>query len=131
MVAVVVEHRGVALTQRLIADHFETRPLGELSLKGKAASVDAWEVVSRRAARSRLEIESERGLTPLAGRAEELQQLLERESLDLAKSYFYTDSITDQPLLDLVGHPIIVNPDPLLYREARRRRWPVRIFANP
>ena len=60
-----------------------------------------------------------------------LQQLLERENLDLAKSYFYTDSISDQPLLDVVGHPVVVNPDPLLYREARRRRWPVRAFSAP
>ena len=60
-----------------------------------------------------------------------LQQLLEREELELAKSWFYTDSITDQPLLDVVGHPVVVNPDPLLYREARRRRWPVRIFEDP
>ncbi len=60
-----------------------------------------------------------------------LQQLLERDGLELAKSWFYTDSITDQPLLDLVGHPVVVNPDPLLYREARRRRWPVRVFEDP
>lgn len=60
-----------------------------------------------------------------------LQLLLERDGLELAKSYFYTDSITDQPLLDLVGHPVVVNPDPLLYREARRRRWPVRVFEDP
>ncbi len=60
-----------------------------------------------------------------------LQQLIEREGIDLARSYFYTDSITDLPLLDLVGHAIVVNPDPLLYREARRRRWPVRLFKPP
>ena len=60
-----------------------------------------------------------------------LQQLLERDGLELAKSWFYTDSITDQPLLDLVGHPVAVTPDPLLYREARRRRWPVRVFEDP
>jgi HAD superfamily hydrolase (TIGR01490 family) len=60
-----------------------------------------------------------------------LQQLIERAGIDLAKSYFYTDSITDLPLLDLVGHPVVVNPDPLLYREARRRRWPVRLFDSP
>jgi HAD superfamily hydrolase (TIGR01490 family) len=60
-----------------------------------------------------------------------LQQLIERESIDLAKSYFYTDSITDLPVLDLVGHPQVVNPDPLLYREAVRRRWPVRLFEEP
>ncbi len=60
-----------------------------------------------------------------------LQQLIEREQVDLARSYFYTDSITDVPLLDLVGHPVVVNPDPLLYRQARRRRWPVRYFVPP
>ena len=60
-----------------------------------------------------------------------LQQLIERESIDLAKSYFYTDSITDLPMLDLVGHPQVVNPDPLLYREAVRRRWPVRLYTAP
>jgi HAD superfamily hydrolase (TIGR01490 family) len=60
-----------------------------------------------------------------------LQQLLEREGIDLARSWFYTDSVTDLPLLDLVGHPTVVNPDPLLYREARRRAWPIRFFRDP
>ena len=60
-----------------------------------------------------------------------IQQLIEQQGVDLAKSYFYTDSITDLPLLDLVGHPVAVNPDPLLYRMAVRRRWPVRFFEAP
>ena len=60
-----------------------------------------------------------------------LQQLIEREDIDLARSYFYTDSQSDLPLLDLVGHPVAVNPDPLLYRSARRRHWPVRYFDPP
>ncbi len=60
-----------------------------------------------------------------------LQQLIEEEGIDLAKSYFYTDSITDRPLLNLVAHPIAVNPDPMLYREAVRRNWPVRFFTPP
>jgi HAD superfamily hydrolase (TIGR01490 family) len=60
-----------------------------------------------------------------------IQQLIEEEGVDLAKSYFYTDSITDRPLLDLVAHPIAVNPDPMLYREAVRRSWPVRFFTPP
>jgi len=60
-----------------------------------------------------------------------VQQLIEREEIDLAKSYFYSDSITDLPLLEVVGHPQVVNPDPLLYREARRRHWPVRFFRHP
>jgi len=60
-----------------------------------------------------------------------LQQFIEEHGIDLAKSYFYTDSITDKPLMNLVGHPVAVNPDPMLYREAVRRRWPVRFFEAP
>ncbi len=60
-----------------------------------------------------------------------LQQFIEEQRIDLAKSWFYTDSVTDLPLLDLVGHPVAVNPDPRLYRIAVRRRWPVRFFEPP
>jgi HAD superfamily hydrolase (TIGR01490 family) len=48
--------------------------------------------------------------------------------VDLAASYFYTDSITDLPLLEGVGHPVAVNPDPRLKRLARRRGWPIEMF---
>jgi HAD superfamily hydrolase (TIGR01490 family) len=60
-----------------------------------------------------------------------LQQFIDEHGIDLARSYFYTDSITDLPLLELVGHPVVVNPDPRLYRTALRRRWPVRFFTPP
>jgi len=60
-----------------------------------------------------------------------LQQFIEEHEVDLARSWFYSDSITDRALFDLVGHPVAVNPDPLLYREAWRRRWPVRFFEAP
>jgi HAD superfamily hydrolase (TIGR01490 family) len=60
-----------------------------------------------------------------------IQHFIEQQGIDLAKSFFYTDSITDLPLLDLVGHPVAVNPDPRLYRMALRRRWPVRFFEPP
>ena len=62
------------------------------------------------------------------GKIHLLRGFIEEESIDLARSWFYTDSVTDQPLLDLVGHPMVINPDPRLYRLARRRRWPVRFF---
>jgi HAD superfamily hydrolase (TIGR01490 family) len=45
--------------------------------------------------------------------------------IDFAASWFYTDSITDLPMLELVGNPVAVNPDPRLRLEARRRGWPV------
>jgi len=60
-----------------------------------------------------------------------LQQFIDEHGIDLAKSWFYTDSVTDRPLMDIVGHPVAVNPDPLLYRAAVRRRWPVRFFEAP
>jgi HAD superfamily hydrolase (TIGR01490 family) len=60
-----------------------------------------------------------------------LQQFIDEHEIDLARSYFYTDSITDLPLLDLVGHPVVANPDPRLYRIALKRRWPVRFFTPP
>ena len=43
----------------------------------------------------------------------------------LADSYFYTDSISDLPVLDAVGHPRIVAPDRKLQRTAAKRGWPV------
>ena len=66
-----------------------------------------------------------------AGKVHWLEQLVAQQRIDLARSWFYTDSITDLPLLELVGHPVVTNPDPRLYREASRRRWPVRFFAPP
>jgi HAD superfamily hydrolase (TIGR01490 family) len=45
--------------------------------------------------------------------------------VDLARSYFYTDSITDLPVLDRVGHPRVVHPDPRLRRLAQQRGWQV------
>ena len=60
-----------------------------------------------------------------------IREFIEEHGVDLAKSFFYTDSVTDMPLLDMVGHPVVVNPDPLLYRRALRRRWPVRFFESP
>lgn len=60
-----------------------------------------------------------------------LRRFIDDHHVDLARSYFYTDSVTDVPLLELVGHPVVVNPDPRLYRTAVRRRWPVRLFGQP
>ena len=65
------------------------------------------------------------------GKIHWLEQLVSEQQIDLPRSYFYTDSITDLPLLELVGHPVVTNPDPRLYREAVRRRWPVRFFTPP
>ena len=64
-------------TQRLVGGYFYTRPLGELAVKGKAEPVRAWDVISARVARGRLDVEAERGLTPFVGREQELQLLFQ------------------------------------------------------
>jgi class 3 adenylate cyclase len=62
-------------TYRLTAGYFHIRPLAELRLKGKVQLVPAWEVVTAREPRSRLEVEAERGLTALVGREREMASL--------------------------------------------------------
>ncbi|HEU4422726.1 MAG TPA: HAD-IB family hydrolase [Pilimelia sp.] len=64
---------------------------------------------------------------PLVGeaRAEWLRRYAEKADLDLSASYAYGDSYSDRPLLEAVGNPVAVNPDPHLYRHARSKRWEV------
>ena len=64
-------------THRLTEGYFYTRSLGELALKGKTEPLRAWEVISARQARTRLEVGAERGLTPYVGRERELTLLSE------------------------------------------------------
>lgn len=44
----------------------------------------------------------------------------------LARSYAYSDSYYDSPMLDSVGHPVAVNPDPNLTTTALVKGWPIR-----
>jgi HAD superfamily hydrolase (TIGR01490 family) len=54
-----------------------------------------------------------------------------RQGIDLSSSWFYSDSITDLPMLERVGHPRVVQPDARLARRARKRGWPVLDWNNP
>jgi HAD superfamily hydrolase (TIGR01490 family) len=49
----------------------------------------------------------------------------DRHGVDLAASYFYSDSYNDLPMLERVGTAIAVNPDTRLTRHARRRGWSI------
>jgi len=60
-----------------------------------------------------------------------IRELAESEGYDLARSYAYTDSATDLPMLEAVGHPYVVNPDRALRRVAAERGWPVLVFSKP
>src|SRR5262249_20366611 len=71
-------------THRLTAGLFHMRPVGALHVKGKAEPVPAWEVMAAREARSRIDVEAERGLTNLVGRERELAAL--RDAFEKARA---------------------------------------------
>jgi HAD superfamily hydrolase (TIGR01490 family) len=56
---------------------------------------------------------------------EAVRDWLGERSIDPGTVYFYSDSYTDLPLLEFAGHPVAVNPDRFLRREARQRNWTI------
>lgn len=64
-------------------------------------------------------------------KAEAIRALAAAEGYDLTSSYAYSDSATDLPMLEAVGHPHAVNPDRTLRRLAAARGWPVLVFTRP
>jgi len=70
------------------------------------------------------------GLLHGEAKAAAVRALAAREGLDLALCSAYSDSANDLPMLQLVGHPHVVNPDSRLLAEARERGWPVHDFRS-
>ncbi|MGH9301686.1 MAG: HAD family hydrolase [Acidimicrobiales bacterium] len=63
-------------------------------------------------------------------KAEAIKELAALEDIDLEGSFAYSDSYTDLPMLEVVGHAVAVNPDRLLANAARDRGWEVRQFER-
>ncbi|MFJ9693325.1 HAD family hydrolase [Kitasatospora sp. NPDC101183] len=63
-------------------------------------------------------------------KAAAVRALARRERLDLDRCAAYSDSANDIPMLSLVGHPYVVNPDGALRRHARAQGWRVRDFRT-
>ena len=64
-------------------------------------------------------------------KAAAMQELATQRGYDLDASYAYSDSQTDVPMLEAVGHPHAVNPDKELTRVANEREWPILRFNTP
>jgi HAD superfamily hydrolase (TIGR01490 family) len=64
-------------------------------------------------------------------KAEAIRGIAAREGIDLQASFAYSDSITDLPMLETVGHAFAVNPDRDLNRVAADKGWEVLRFENP
>ncbi len=62
------------------------------------------------------------------GKWKRLEKFCKERDIDIGHTSYYGDSFSDLPVLERVAHPVVVNPDKALGREARRRSWPVLIF---
>ena len=65
------------------------------------------------------------------GKAVAIRALAAERGYDLTRCWAYSDSCTDRPMLELVGHPVAVNPDKALRRHATEQGWPLRDFQRP
>jgi HAD superfamily hydrolase (TIGR01490 family) len=66
-----------------------------------------------------------------AEKARAIEELAAELGYDLESCYGYSDSVTDVPMLEAVGHPHAVNPDKELRRVAAEKGWPVLVFTKP
>lgn len=65
-----------------------------------------------------------------AYKAEAMRARAAADGIDLSASYAYSDSYTDCPMLEAVGHPVAVNADRVLRRLARERGWETMTFRR-
>jgi len=63
-------------------------------------------------------------------KADAIRRVAGREGYDLALCYGYSDSVSDLPMLEIVGHPVAVNPDSGLEAVAHARGWPIVEFSR-
>jgi phosphoserine phosphatase len=63
-------------------------------------------------------------------KAQRVRELAQQRGYQLGECYGYSDSVTDLPLLEVVGHPRVVNPDRALRKVAKTRGWPVLAFRQ-
>jgi phosphoserine phosphatase len=64
-------------------------------------------------------------------RAAWLRHWAAENGIELGASFAYADSHSDLPLLEAVGHPVVVRPDVTLMRHARAKHWPVVDWVSP
>jgi HAD superfamily hydrolase (TIGR01490 family) len=62
------------------------------------------------------------------GKVDVINELVASDGLDLERCWAYSDSASDLPMLEAVGHAVAVNPDATLFRTAEERGWPVVVF---
>jgi HAD superfamily hydrolase (TIGR01490 family) len=119
--ALIERHRSAGDTLLIVTstNSFITRPIAELFAIPNLLATEP-------------EMEGERYTGRVAGlpcfregKVTRLREWLVEHPFRLADCWCYSDSHNDLPLLELVGHPTAVDPDPVLARDAKARAWPV------
>jgi HAD superfamily hydrolase (TIGR01490 family) len=64
------------------------------------------------------------------GKVEAINEVAVRDGINLEDSYAYSDSVTDLPMMEMVGNPVAVNPDKELRKVAEERDWPILEFER-
>jgi len=64
------------------------------------------------------------------GKAEAIAAIAAERNINLADSWSYSDSMSDVPMMEIVGNAVAVNPDAQLSALARSRGWPIVVFAQ-
>ena len=59
------------------------------------------------------------------GKVARLETWVEDHGTNMDESWFYSDSHNDLPLLNIVTHPVAVDPDDILREESKQRGWPI------
>lgn len=113
-------HRAQGHTLLIITatNRFVTEPIAEALAVDDLVATDA-EFVNGRYTGEVAGIPSFR-----EGKVKRLEQWLQQSGANLASSWFYSDSLNDLPLLELVTHPIAVDPDETLAQHAELKGWP-------
>lgn len=119
----VARHRAAGDTCAIVtgASLYASRPLARrLAIPHVVASVFEIDPAS-----GRFTGRAEHPICVGTGKVERAVAFLAAQGLAVEEAIFYTDSITDLPLLERVAEPVVVNPDPRLARVARQRGWRV------
>lgn len=124
---VIEQHRGAGrlLVMATTTPHDLVEPLAE------RLGFDAVVATRYRASDGRYVGEIDGAFVWGKGKLAAVRAWAEEAGVDLAESYAYSDSFYDLPLLNAVGRPHAVNPDPRLRVYATARRWPVLYFDVP
>ena len=119
--ALVEQHRAQGHTLMIITatNSFVTAPIAA------AFGIEHLLAVDPKIVNGRYTREIEGVPTFREGKVTRLQQWLANRTETLAGSYFYSDSHNDLPLLDMVDHPVAVDPDDTLRATALANGWPV------